>query len=193
MLSLIIACSTAPETASVVDACPSYSGLGAPGSWRRWEQDDGSRMETMVSARHMNRLGFEDLLVDTVLETDDARIDLHVVARCDEQGMHHLGAEVTTSSDGEVVLNDVALGELVLPHDVGLGDELPDGGLVVGSGTQPAGDLLVDALEVHYEQTGAACSDTTVWLNSELGMVRSEGDPDCDGETDVTELVRFGD
>jgi hypothetical protein len=80
-----------------------------------------------------------------------------------------------------------------LPHDIGLGDELPDGGLVVGSGIQPAGGMLVEALEVHYEHTANECSDSTVWLNWELGMVRSEGDPDCDGEIDVTELVRFGD
>ena len=193
MLALLLACSTSPLLTESVDTCPAYSGLGPSGSWRRWEHEDGSWMETLVSARHLSRQGHEDLLVDTVLETDDTRIDLHVVARCDASGMTHMGAEVETTTGEEPVLNSVALGELVLPHGLSVGDELPDGGVVVDTRTQTIRDELVDTLEVRYEVSEEMCGDTTVWLNTDPGLVRSEGDPDCTGDTEVLELVAFGD
>ena len=192
MTLLLLACSIPTSTQGVVDTCPAYSGLGPAGSWRRWERDDGSWMETLVSARHVHRQGFEDLLVDTVLETDDTRIDLHVIARCDEDGMHHLGAEVTTTDSGDATLNSVALGELVLPHDIHVGDELPDGGEVVGEATSTVGDELLETLEVRYPESAEMCAPYTIWLHAELGLVRSEGDPDCDGTTSITELVGTG-
>jgi len=191
MLALFLACQQSPVVATAADPCPAFSGLDQAGTWRRWESDDGSWMETLVSARHTNRKGWDDLLVDTVFETDDTRFDIHVIARCDDLGMHHLGAEVATS-DHDASLNSVALGDLVLPHDLQIGDTLPDGGVIAGEADVTVGDNAYETLEIHYGPTETMCANSITWLHAELGMVRSESDGDCDGTPEVTELVATG-